>query len=786
MILQRHSAMRRICCKRSRPPWGRTVRPPSSFASVWMGSNDIYHPSSFSGHDYRYASSSSSQINISGFSRNDSLDDALAALPDDGQLQFDFFGEPVTFCGVVGQRDNTMNAMAAMDGFLLAIATKGKTCTGGGGEQGLEMKAAHAAAIAHAELLRHAKVWNGSTEDEEELTNVEKEDNGEGESQSEEQTTNNSQNKSNANTTNNSQKFAPMLVVAAVAPVLAQTGRGYIHFLDKLLQHGDSLVPGMGPLQMMPLIETAIQRKDDPALNEREQQHILAMEQMMQYDYSTALMTYMKILQTCPGDVLALSLTMDLAYMLGDKAMALRAATSVSSYWNERRGGIIQAAIPGYNIACSWQAVGFAVGGRREEAEQIAERNLAKDTQNTGAVTTWALAHVFDAEGRVAEGISYLANFDGTRNYEGCGLLFFDCRLTGYGALYSIDREQRGRGRSSALRLYDANFERVFEYSGFSQGRAWTRPLRKAPIAWVQRDNDGEGSSAAKFLKNLLGAGSKTEDLSETQIVVRETLPPSLEIDSFDPSCEDVLTWLPPTPPLLTEATLLMFRLTLGGTVSTKDMRWDSLRNSWRTLLDLQKDEFGNPVSLEHFPLACLAASILLPVEDTGGDKLGNGRMARGLYMLGEMLDIGNMAAPDDEDAPKDIQVIAELEPNFWLPAEDSLREEWKEIVDHLAAGVDGIGADDKVYRGLRFDHWDFESRPVVEHAICYAACRSGDTDSLAFARCISSHGVSLRKNSPEEWWRYSIILGLLGDQVASENALAVAVNIGSGQGQRD
>ena len=129
--------------------------------------------------------------------------------------------------------------------------------------------------------------------------------------------------------------------------------------------------------------------------------------------------------------------------------------------------------------------------------------------------------------------------------------------------------------------------------------------------------------------------------------------------------------------------------------------------------------------------------------------------------------------------------MIAEREPDFWLPAEEGLRKEWKEIVDHLASGLDGINSDGTVSRSLRFEHWDFQSRPVVEHAICYAACRAGDTESLAFARCISSHGVTLRKNSPEEWWRYSIILGLLGDQVASENALAVAVNVGSGQGQR-
>jgi hypothetical protein len=40
-----------------------------------------------------------------------------------------------------------------------------------------------------------------------------------------------------------------------------------------------------------------------------------------------------------------------------------------------------------------------------------------------------------------------------------------------------------------------------------------------------------------------------------------------------------------------------------------------------------------------------------------------------------------------------------------------------------------------------------------------------------------------LRSNSPEEWWRYSIVLGLLGDEVGSEDALNFSINFGGGQG---
>ena len=105
---------------------------------------------------------------------------------------------------------------------------------------------------------------------------------------------------------------------------MVQAGKGYIQFLDKLLQHGDSLVPGMGPLQIMPLLEAVLAHKDDKALNGRERQHILAIDHMMKYDYMSALWVYLKILRSCPADVLALSLAMDLAYALGDKTAALR------------------------------------------------------------------------------------------------------------------------------------------------------------------------------------------------------------------------------------------------------------------------------------------------------------------------------------------------------------------------------------------------------------------------------------------------------------------------------
>uniref|UniRef100_A0A7S0F6R0 Tetratricopeptide repeat protein 38 n=1 Tax=Craspedostauros australis TaxID=1486917 RepID=A0A7S0F6R0_9STRA len=110
-----------------------------------------------------------------------------------------------------------------------------------------------------------------------------------------------------------------------------------------------------------------------------------------------------------------------------------------------------------------------------------------------------------------------------------------------------------------------------------------------------------------------------------------------------------------------------------------------------------------------------------------------------------------------------------------------------------LASGLDGVywpledteNEADEVEISTPYEGWDADVRPLLEHAVVYAACKSGDEESLAVARAICSEGVTLRPNSPEQWWRYSIVLGLLGDQVASEDALQASIAFGGGQGVR-
>ena len=184
-------------------------------------------------------------------------------------------------------------------------------------------------------------------------------------------------------------------------------------------------------------------------------------------------------------------------------------------------------------MASSLMALGFAVGGRDEDAEQMAERAMNQGKSVCGGLATWALAHIYDAKGRVAEGISALANFDGISNYEGSGFLFFDCRLGGYGARFSLDREERGRGKSAALRLYEANFERVLGYSGFDSGQPWRQPLQRAPLAWTEKKAlDGGDIATPSFFDRILGRGksNREEEEIEYEVIVKRINYPSTQL----------------------------------------------------------------------------------------------------------------------------------------------------------------------------------------------------------------------------------------------------------------
>lgn len=743
----------------------------------------------------------------------------------------------MTFLGGDGATDSKdiAPAVASLDGFLIGIVSKGKAFTGGGEEMGINAQAYHSAALAWSELIRHAAVWN-----------------------------NNNNNSSTLNPADTSCR-CPMLIHAAVAPVLAQSGAAYVHHLDQLLQHVDSGVEGLTePISLLSLAEKAVASLNDnnngndpdqaanlPSLTTREVTHLTALKCLLRNDHRRAMMVLYRHVMVCPGDALALSLLLDVCHTLGDSQVALRGASAVAAYWNERKGGMIRPSIPGYNTVAAAIAVGLAVGGRRSEAEPLAEAVRGKGEKLAGGMATLALAHVFDAEGRTAEGISACANLDGMVHYEACGFLMFDAVLAGYGVRFALDREERGRGRSPALRLYDSNYEGILEGSGFSRGILNDEPHRRAPIGW-RRSKFEKSNRAQAFMAEVFGkqqhqhqqkveesfnsdndGGGSIEVVGDIENKLNASdimnISSSLITDDWTPSMEDVLTWLPPTPQFLSDATLLMLRFTLNGTLSRSNYRWQNLRNAWSCYFEIinryNKDEkkYGGNDSpgstpratnstIEFYPLACVAASLIAEPRVIGELSGSGGRLQAGLHKMGELLNLGSATSPvDDEDEKMKKEndsdgnnnylstilfkeIVADKEPDFWLPAlDDEKREEWKTVLKLLSSATDGIfdptGEDDhdimKAKLDTGFQGWEFDVRPFLEHAVVYAACKCGDYESLSIARSICSRGVTLRPNSPEEWWRYSIVLGLLGDEKASEDALNASHSFGGGQGTK-
>jgi hypothetical protein len=117
---------------------------------------------------------------------------------------------------------------------------------------------------------------------------------------------------------------APMLTYVAIAPMLAQTGVAYMKYLDTLLEQVDSGVEGLPSIQMVDLAKRAVSMMDNEYLNEREKMHLRTLGCMLNEDYKRALAILMKHLQSCPGDVLALSIAIDLAHSVGDDKAAAR------------------------------------------------------------------------------------------------------------------------------------------------------------------------------------------------------------------------------------------------------------------------------------------------------------------------------------------------------------------------------------------------------------------------------------------------------------------------------
>ncbi|KAL3789919.1 hypothetical protein HJC23_010604 [Cyclotella cryptica] len=683
---------------------------------------------------------------------------------------------------------NLSDAISSFDNMSLCIISKGSANIHNGNDgEGPQLRAMHASAMAWADLLTHSYEWNCGGEWSNPLGGV---------------------------------TAAPMLAVVAVAPVVAQGGIHYLHRIDALLASSSSssslaenrrnatslldmarYATSFRDVFVSSRVDSVCSVNDTdrstlgttvPILSPRERWHLHALHQLLQNNHRAAMGAYLRLLELFPGDLLALSLAMDVAYTLGDADLALRAATHVSTYWTERDGGRLNHSHPGQTMATSLLAVGLASSSssRASTAERLAETALSRDSDSSGGTAVWALSHSLAGEGRSQEMLSRLSTSDGVQLYEAAGYLAFNKRMSGYGAIAILDTQRSGADRS-AIRMYDGSFGHVLQYSGNNvEGiERGGEKLCLGELKVPRSIKDDVRGTVGSMFSNWFGRGGGTNPGSrsnddETNATHDESATRG-KIHVQKRSPEAVLTWLPPSPILLTQATALLLRMTLCDAIPSSDHRWADLRAAWEVTLENGNDLLnGEQTSVEFMPLALLAASLMIeptklhvkPISPQLEMAMG------GLHQLGNIMKLGQLKVQMKSSSYDDI----------------AQSEKWRAVLTSLSRARDTSrwempsGISSATYLPpSSSDHldptfgvgWEFDTRQFLEYSLCHAAMEVGDYESLCLAKTLCSEGTTLRSNCPEVWWRYAMIMEKLGDDVAAENARAASVSLGGSEG---
>ena len=696
----------------------------------------------------------------------------------DIDVQFDFFSEPITFLSStnvdLGPQDSHSStneaAIEALDTFLINVLTRGKSSKDGGDGEGQMAKAVHSTAIVWSDIIRHLTskcrlVTDGSKIDGE---------------------------------TSNSQNVklicdAPMMAAVAFSPLLTQTSAAYLVHLSNEIASSNSKFKA----NLYEMAKVAAAQRDNTDLTYREQMHLTALSHLLENNPHAALNALLTLLDTSPGDLFAYTLVLDLSQLLCQPHQAERATMALSTYWNERSnesftmqsGYGLASSLLSYGLACSG---GYATHGLAEPAAAAAIKGGLGNIG--GGNCAAALAGVYSAEGRVSEGTSVLSK-DGVEDWESCGFLFWNVRLMGKGGGFVLSRDGAGR-ENSALRMYDGGFGWALESGGYVDESINTYPIeeevegevtdlddtmriRKVPMHRRDKLMKSAGESASSMWSSLFCAGNNKEDEESLKEIKTSK-------DESVVTLEDILTWLPPTTTMLTEATFLLFRLTLCGAITGQDGRWFHLRAGWERTIDMERKVLGT-TPLTYSPLARIACSLVMNApEDKADDereKRVSFRLEKAARIMGNVMDLGRSKGIDNTNN----------EVGQGLKSRE--KKEWKEVVQLLTIARSGWSSSDEtgtdvvtpqlVDLNVATVNTNEELHQFFGHALCHAALELQDYDTLHVARAVCSATVTLRPNKPEGWRMYSQVLEALGDSNAAQDAMNAAVSLGSGEGGR-
>ena len=151
--------------------------------------------------------------------------------------------------------------------------------------------------------------------------------------------------------------------------------------------------------QIMESLAKAKQFASD--VSDREQHYVKALEFAAIGQLSDSVRCFETILEKTPTDGFALSLCQAELFWLGDMKRSLVASTSVADHWNE--------SVSGYSEFLAIQAFDLEEAGHYNQAEDAGRAAL--DLNPTNIWATHAVTHVMYMQGRHAEGIEWIGDF---------------------------------------------------------------------------------------------------------------------------------------------------------------------------------------------------------------------------------------------------------------------------------------------------------------------------------------------------------------------------------------
>ena len=173
------------------------------------------------------------------------------------------------------------------------------------------------------------------------------------------------------------------------------------------------------------------------ATNPRERQHVAAIDALIAGEYDLAAERFEDLLLDAPRDVLALQIAHVFDFLRGDARNLRDRVARVLPQWRPD--------MPGYHAVLGMHAFGLEECGQYGRAEEAGREALRLNPADAWA--HHAVAHVLEMQGRVDEGIAWMAS----REENWAPRNFFAVHNWWHWALLHLDRDEHDR----VLELYD-------------------------------------------------------------------------------------------------------------------------------------------------------------------------------------------------------------------------------------------------------------------------------------------------------------------------------------------